>query len=128
MEMTEVKSSNIKAIGYSGVTLRVEFKSGGNYEYLDVPKDIFDGIMKSDSKGGYLAAEIKGTYKFRKVDNIPMGKLKPKIDHPKTIKIIKLLDERIKSGKYDFVNETIEGIRSRQIAALIDFLVDEGVI
>lgn len=69
MEMINVDSSNIEAIGYdeNSSTLQVEFKNGGMYQYFDVPEEVFNGLRDASSVGGYLAARIKGTYRYSKV-------------------------------------------------------------
>jgi hypothetical protein len=69
MKMINVDSSNIEAIGYdeNSSTLQVEFKNGGMYQYFDVPEEVFIGLRDADSVGGYLAARIKGTYRYSKV-------------------------------------------------------------
>lgn len=69
MDMNPVTSTNIEAIGYdeSSQTLQVEFKNGATYQYFDVPEQVFDSLRDADSVGAYLAANIKGTYRFSKV-------------------------------------------------------------
>ena len=65
IEMKEVESSNIKAIGYDPEENRlyVEFLSNGNvYMYADVSQEVFDGLMSSDSHGKYLARNVKNNY------------------------------------------------------------------
>ena len=69
MEMTSVNSSNVESVGYDedSSTLQVEFKNGGTYQYFDVPENVFIGLRDADSVGGYLAAVIKGSYRYSKV-------------------------------------------------------------
>ncbi len=69
MEMTNVDSSNIAAVGYDddSSTLQVEFNNGATYQYFDVPEHLFEGLRDADSVGGYLAANIKGNYRYSKV-------------------------------------------------------------
>lgn len=69
MDMTNVDSSNVAAVGYDedSSTLQVEFKNGGTYQYFDVPKSSFVGLRDAASVGGYLAAHIKGSYRYSKV-------------------------------------------------------------
>lgn len=59
MYRKNVESSNIKSIGYEDETLEVEFLNGSIYQYYNVPKDLFDGIMNADSHGKYLNEYIK---------------------------------------------------------------------
>ena len=67
MEMTAVESQHLKAIGYNGITLRVEFKSGAVWNYDGVPDWKHKGLMESPSKGRYFRREIKGHYQATKV-------------------------------------------------------------
>jgi hypothetical protein len=69
MEMINVSSSNITAVGYDedSSTLQVEFNNGATYQYFDVPENVFEGLRDAESVGGYLAANIKGSYRYSKV-------------------------------------------------------------
>jgi hypothetical protein len=69
MEMTNVDSSNVESVGYDedSSTLQIEFKNGAMYQYFDVTEDVFIGLRDADSVGRYLAANIKGTYRYSKV-------------------------------------------------------------
>ncbi|WP_080698481.1 KTSC domain-containing protein [Janthinobacterium lividum] len=69
MERISVSSSNIEAIGYDqgSETLEVEFKNGSVYQYFDVPEQIYTDLSAAGSVGGYLAAHIKGIYRFSRV-------------------------------------------------------------
>lgn len=66
MERLTVSSSNIASIGYdeSTSTLEIEFNNGSIYHYFDVPKNEYDGIVNAESRGKYLAANIKGRYRY----------------------------------------------------------------
>jgi hypothetical protein len=67
-EMIYVDSSNVEAIGYDDnlQELHVQFVSGGNYIYHDVPRQIFDELMNAPSKGSFLNRQIKNVYQFTK--------------------------------------------------------------
>lgn len=70
MEMTPIEnSSNVAAVGYdeNSDTLQVEFHNGGTYQYFDVPESLFESLRDADSVGGFLAANIKGSYRYSKV-------------------------------------------------------------
>ena len=69
MKRESVESSNIASIGYDEAshTLEIEFLNGNVYQYFDVPKNIYEGIMKASSHGEYLASQIKGNYRYSKV-------------------------------------------------------------
>ena len=47
--------------------LRVFFVSGIAYDYLNVPKVMYDKLRESFSKGKFLNEQIKGKYRFKKV-------------------------------------------------------------
>lgn len=59
-----VNSSSIKTVGYSPetATLEVEFSSGGLYSYANVPQEVYDRFLTSDSKGHFFQADIRACY------------------------------------------------------------------
>jgi len=63
------ESSNIARFAYDApnTTLRVEFNNGGIYDYFDVPEIIFEQMKEASSKGRFLAAQIKGVYRYARV-------------------------------------------------------------
>ena len=69
MERVSVSSSNIASIGYEeeSATLEIEFLNGGLYQYFDVPIFVYEELMAADSHGKFLAASIKGNYRYSKV-------------------------------------------------------------
>lgn len=69
MNRDHVQSSNIESIGYDSgrQTLEIEFLNGSIYQYFDIPQHIYDGLMGADSQGKFLAANIKGYYRYSKV-------------------------------------------------------------
>lgn len=68
MNMNRVNSSNLVAVGYdsSSETLRIQFNSG-IYDYYNVPKSIYDGLMSASSHGQYHARYIKNSFSYRKI-------------------------------------------------------------
>jgi NTP pyrophosphatase (non-canonical NTP hydrolase) len=68
----ELKSSNIKAVGYNkeDKSLDVAFHSGGSYTYKDVPKSLFDRIKRVKSPGKFFHKHIKrdNSYKYEKME------------------------------------------------------------
>jgi len=62
MEMQSVKSSTILAIGWENNTLRITFNNR-TYSYSNVPKNVFDEMVLSESVGKYFHAHIKNNYK-----------------------------------------------------------------
>ena len=69
MNRTPVVSSNVAYVGYDedSSTLEIEFNNGTVYQYFDVSKNIYDGLIGADSVGSYLASYIKGRYRYSKV-------------------------------------------------------------
>ena len=62
-------SSNIASIRYEDVQLILEvtFHNGGTYQYYDVPSHISAALHTAESKGSFLAINIKGHYRYSKV-------------------------------------------------------------
>jgi lysyl-tRNA synthetase class 2 len=69
MEMTPVKSSNIKAIGHDPAAkkLRVEFTNGGLYEYQDVAPHHYSTMLSHESPGKYFAQHVRGSHGVEKL-------------------------------------------------------------
>lgn len=67
MKLTEVVSSNVKAIGYDEANkeLYVEYR-GGTYVYENVPSVVYDGLVSAESKGQYMNKNVKGFFNYRK--------------------------------------------------------------
>lgn len=68
MEMTQVESSLLKAVGYDEhkQELHVHFAKGGEYVYHDVPKEAHEQFMAAESKGKHFLAHVKPTYRHTK--------------------------------------------------------------
>ena len=66
MTLQSVNSSNIAAVGYdaSSQTLTIEFRSGGTYEFYDVPEGVYVAFLKASSHGRYFQSEIRGRYRY----------------------------------------------------------------
>jgi hypothetical protein len=66
MNRVTVTSSNVVSVGYdpSTMTLEVEFTDGPIYQYFDVPEMEYQNLMTSDSIGGYLNRNIKGSFRY----------------------------------------------------------------
>ncbi len=62
-------SSNIQSARYDEETqiLQIVFKNGGVYDYYSVPVRTAEEFERSESKGGFLAASIKGHYRYSRV-------------------------------------------------------------
>lgn len=68
-EFAPFTSSNIAAIRYDEdqMLLEVEFLNGSRYHYFEVPPQIAQALDQAGSKGGFLAASIKGHYRYSRV-------------------------------------------------------------
>ena len=64
-----VTSSNLRSVGYdpSTETLEVKFLDGGIYQYDNVPSNIHDALMSAHSHGEYFAANIRNSFRYRRV-------------------------------------------------------------
>jgi hypothetical protein len=69
MQLKTVESSMIHAVGYDeeSETLEVVFNSGKIYHYLEVPREVYEELMESDSKGGYMRDLIIDCYPYVQV-------------------------------------------------------------
>ena len=69
MEMTNVDSSNVAAVGFDeeSQTLQIEFKNGAAYQYFDVPEAIYKGLLGAPSVGQFLNQQVKGSYRYSRV-------------------------------------------------------------
>jgi hypothetical protein len=64
-----VDSSSLASVGYDAATrtLEVEFRSGWIYRYHEVGADMFERLMKAESKGRFMNAYIRSAYRFTRV-------------------------------------------------------------
>ena len=69
MDRQPVQSSNLRSIGYdSGLKiLEVEFHTWGIYQYVNVPLEIFTGLINASSKGTFHHRFIKNIFPHRRV-------------------------------------------------------------
>lgn len=69
MTLVPVSSSNIAAVAYDGdsQTLTIEFRSGGTYEFYDVPEAVYQGLLNAASHGSYFQNEIRGRYRYTRL-------------------------------------------------------------
>ncbi len=57
-----VDSTAIRAVGYDGSTLTVEFHNGRIYDHPKVPYSVYASLMRSASKGTFYNQQIRGRY------------------------------------------------------------------
>lgn len=57
-----VVSTNLDLVGYSRKyqILDIQFQNGGSYRYFNVPRKVYEALMRADSKGEYYNDNIKG--------------------------------------------------------------------
>lgn len=64
-----VTSTNVASVGYSRHlrALEIEFTRGAIYRFLDVPSNVYRGLLAAESKGRFIAENIRGKYRFVRV-------------------------------------------------------------
>ncbi|WP_460832097.1 KTSC domain-containing protein [Nocardioides hungaricus] len=64
------RSKAVAAVGYDPAsrTLRVRFRHGGLYDYLDVSPEIYDGLLTDEHPWTRYGAEIKDDHRWRRVE------------------------------------------------------------
>lgn len=69
MNRMAVSSTDVASIGYdpNTMTLEVEFKGGSVYHYMDVPDAVYQELMQASSKGKFMHANIKNSYRYMKI-------------------------------------------------------------
>lgn len=65
----KVSSSNIEEVEYDeqSQTMSVTFNNGSTYALFNVPKGVYERLIKAGSIGSYYASNIKGRYSTSKV-------------------------------------------------------------
>jgi len=67
MKLNEVKSSNIKSVGWENNTLYVQYNNGLTYSYAEVNEETYNNLMNAESKGRFINSEIKGKHAFTRL-------------------------------------------------------------
>ena len=70
VEMIQVSSSNILAVGYDvdNQIVHVQFLNGSKYIYKGVPQHEFDGLLNAPSVGSYLHRNYKNIYPYERIN------------------------------------------------------------
>lgn len=64
IELIPVNSSAIRAVGYNGFTLAVQFRTSATvYEHFGVPYSVYVEFLCAESLGAYYNQHIRGKYK-----------------------------------------------------------------
>ncbi len=77
VEWTDLTSSSVRRAAFcpdagarqGAGRLLLEFRSGRTYEYADVPKSVFEWLLRVPNKGAYVTRMIVGTYAERELDS-----------------------------------------------------------
>ena len=69
MQRTPLKSRAVISAGYDPATraLELEFHTGRVYRYRDVPEGVYQFLLRTESKGGYVNRMIQDRYEFEEV-------------------------------------------------------------
>ncbi len=69
MTREDVKSSNLKSVGYDKEkkVLEVEFHSGAVHQYSGVPANLHQRMMKASSIGGFFHTHIRNFFDSKPV-------------------------------------------------------------
>jgi len=86
-----VESSNIRSIGYSPISrkMEIEFKGGSIYQYKGASANVYKNIMDAESKGKYFHKNIRYKLPYKQVLNKDGEKVKSDwkvLDNPKSKK------------------------------------------
>jgi predicted RNase H-like HicB family nuclease len=67
--LTPVSSDAVRGFDYDlgSRELRIRYRGGADYLYLEVPAEEFDALQAAESKGIHVNKVIKPRYKFRKL-------------------------------------------------------------
>jgi len=63
-----VDSSAISSVGYDPrrEILELEFRSGAVYDYFEVPRSVYDSLMKASSKGRFVSRRVRDRFPFER--------------------------------------------------------------
>ena len=78
MELVPVESSMISAVAYDDAArdLLVIFNTGQTYVYSDVPREVYDGLLRASSKGSYMKDFVLDMFAYRR-GSLGDGKVPP---------------------------------------------------
>ena len=69
MKLKAVDSSMLVAVGYDEETkeMRVIYKTGDTYRYMNVPKSVYTELLNAESKGSYMKTHVIDHYPARRI-------------------------------------------------------------
>jgi len=64
-----VQSSNLRSVGYDAQQkiVEIEFHSGGIYQYINVPSEVYTSFIGASSQGKFFAQYIKNRFPTKRV-------------------------------------------------------------
>ena len=64
-----IRSSNLLGASYDAENkkLYIQFTSGGEYVYNDVPAEVYEELLDASSAGSYFANNIKNVYDYSRI-------------------------------------------------------------
>lgn len=73
MERVPLESKAVASVGYDDGerVLEIEFASGRVYRYANVPRSVYDWLLKTPAKGAYVARMIANRYEYCDVTPAP---------------------------------------------------------
>ena len=74
-QVQQVQSDDPGSVNYDEGSRRlvVTFRNGSVYEYTDVPRDVYLGIMAAPSRGVYFTTYVRDRYPYRLTASGPVG-------------------------------------------------------
>lgn len=63
-------NSGILDFDYKSQVLKISFVDGSEYEYFDVPKEVYRKLINADSPGRFARRHIFNTYVYRSVNKL----------------------------------------------------------
>jgi hypothetical protein len=69
MKLQNVESSMLLAAGYDEATreMRVIFRTGDTYRYMNVPQEVYLELLKAESKGAFMKTHVIDRFPSRRV-------------------------------------------------------------
>jgi hypothetical protein len=70
MLRVDLQSSSLNAATYQdqNAFLELEFRSGATYRYSGVPAQVYQELLRAESKGLYFNQHIRNRFTFTKID------------------------------------------------------------
>lgn len=69
MDFTPVASRMILGVRYNEPTFELDifFRTGEKYRYKNVPKFVYEELMKAESHGHYMHKKVLGRYEYERL-------------------------------------------------------------